>query len=638
MISAPLNSDSNEAKAAHELKDLICNAEPEVATDGSIQISILSDIQCYGQTPQDLDIVLIMHRGRNASTNLGKDTLFPSGYVVIEVKDHPADRIRFEGTNCLVEYRGEWHNASNQSRAQRFSLKNYLEENSVSRVPFIVDILWLRQVPNSQLPTQINNIAGRDINWPTLAKKIKALYQSISATSREIGLQQYFQVKKILQETITPGMLDRKKLELISKAIAQRDRQYIEKLGSQLLIFRGRGGTGKTLRLLQLANFIYTEKGLRPLLLTYNRALAQDINRLLALMRISDGVGEPGIGVRTAYQFFRQWMLGLELIDSNEEDFYGKYEALKSEFLELIRSETLSPRELGKAKSDSSAELSWDFILIDESQDWPENERDLLYLLYSHKRIVLSDGIDQFVRSHTAVDWRAPLKDLSETQVVPLRRSLRMKMALCDAINSVAEQLSVPNWNLEPEPDVFGGQIIVLSGTQYSQSQHEDILERLIDSGNKPIDMLFCVPPQHVSKDADGSRWSQIGVSLKKWGYEIWDGASDSARSRYPTSLEQHRIVQYDSSRGLEGWTVVCIGLDKFFDYKLSQCSTPEQTDLLIDLDSLQHAFASLWTMIPLTRAVDTLVVQIEDKNHPIYSVFKYTAEKFPEHVEWRGS
>ena len=127
-------------------------------------------------------------------------------------------------------------------------------------------------------------------------------------------------------------------------------------------------------------------------------------------------------------------------------------------------------------------------------------------------------------------------------------------------------------------------------------------------------------------------------MSLKKWGYEIWDGASDNERSRFPTSLEQHRIVQYDSARGLEGWTVVCVGLDKFFDYKYSQYVGTSQGDLLIDLESEKRAFAALWTMIPLTRAIDTLVVQIEDKNHPIYSVFKYTAEKFPEHVEWRGS
>jgi len=638
MISSPLHSDSNEAKAAQELKDLICEAEPAVVDDGAIQISILSDVQCYGQSPQDIDIVLIIHRGQNSSRDNASDTYCSNGFIVIEVKDHPADQIRFEGANCLVSYRGEWHNASQQNRSQIFSLKGYLEEHSISRVPFIVNILWLRQLPNSQLPTQVNNIVGRDVDWPTLAGKINALYQHHSETSREIGLQQYFQVKKLLQETITPGTLDRKKLEQISKAIAQRDRQYIEKLGSQLLIFRGRGGTGKTLRLLQLANFIYTEKGLRPLLLTYNRALAQDIKRLLTLMRISEGVGEPGVGIRTAYQFFRQWMLGVELIDSNEEDFYGKYEALKSEFLELIRSETLSTKELGTAKSNRSTELSWDFILIDESQDWPENERDLLYLLYSHKKIVLSDGMDQFVRSHTGVDWRAPLSDLSETQVVPLRRSLRMKMGLCDAINSVAEELTVPNWSLEPEPDVFGGRVIVLSGTQYSQSQHEDILERLIDSGNKPIDMLFCVPPQYVSKDVDGTRWSQIGVSLKKWGHKIWDGASDSERSRFPTSLEQHRIVQYDSARGLEGWTVVCVGLDKFFDYKYAQYLGTSQGDLLIDLESEKRAFAALWTMIPLTRAIDTLVVQLEDKEHLLYSAFRCAAERFPEHVEWRGS
>ena len=637
MISAPLPSDSNMARAAQELKDLICETEPGVVDDGTIQISILSDVQCYGQSPQDLDIVLIIHRGHHSSGDNNSGINCPNCFVVIEVKDHPADQIRFEGTNCLVRYRDHWHNASQQNRSQIFSLKNYLEGHSITRIPFIVNLLWLRQLPSSQMPIQVNNIVGRDVDWPTFASKITALYQHRFETNRENGLQQYFQVKTLLQKTITPGALDRKKLEQISKKIARAGSKYFENLGSQLLIFRGRGGTGKTLRLLQLANYLYMEMGLRPLLLTYNRALAQDIKRLLTLMWISDGLGEPGIGVRTAYQFFRQWMLRVELIESSEEDFYGRYDVLKSELLELVRSETLSANELENIKSSHFAELSWDFILIDEAQDWPENERDLLYLLYSHKRIVLADGIDQFVRSHTGVDWRAPLRDLSETQVVPLRRSLRMKMGLCDAINAIAEELSVPNWNLEPEPDVFGGRLVVLSETQYSQSQHEDILERLIDGGNKPLDMLFCVPPQYVSKDADGGRWSQIGVSLKKWGYEIWDGASNTGRSHFPTSLEQHRIVQYESARGLEGWTVVCVGLDKFFDYKYSQYISATQGDLLVDVDREKRAFAALWTMIPLTRAIDTLVVQIEGKEHLLHSAFKCAAEKFPDHIEWRG-
>ena len=124
---------------------------------------------------------------------------------------------------------------------------------------------------------------------------------------------------------------------------------------------------------------------------------------------------------------------------------------------------------------------------------------------------------------------------------------------------------------------------------------------------------------------------------FNEWGYETWDGASYGVRTTYPTSVTQHRIVQYDSCRGLEGWCVVCLSLDEFIDYKKSQYIPPEQGDLMMNAEHLADLFAARWLMIPLTRAIDYLVLQISNPEHPIANVLRKTANDFPGIVEWRN-
>lgn len=80
----------------------------------------------------------------------------------------------------------------------------------------------------------------------------------------------------VFSNVLVPSKIDRKRLEAITRSVLDRtQQQYAEKLGRQLLIFRGRGGTGKTVRLIRMAYQAYDEFGLRVVLLTYNKALVR---------------------------------------------------------------------------------------------------------------------------------------------------------------------------------------------------------------------------------------------------------------------------------------------------------------------------------------------------------------------------
>ena len=87
--------------------------------------------------------------------------------------------------------------------------------------------------------------------------------------------------------------------------------------------------------------------------------------------------------------------------------------------------------------------------------------------------------------------------------------------------------------------------------------------------------MLFCVPPSWVVKtkgeNEEGqivtTRHSRIAQMLTNWGYLVWDGVDPDTRHSSAKNVEQLRVVQYESCRGLEGWIVVNLAFDEFHDF-----------------------------------------------------------------------
>ena len=64
-------------------------------------------------------------------------------------------------------------------------------------------------------------------------------------------------------------------------------------------------------------------------------------------------------------------------------------------------------------------------------------------------------------------------------------------------------------------------------------------------------------------------------------GINVWDGTSTDLRTQYAVNLNEHRLLQYESCRGLEGWTVINLDFDKFIDYKMQTYEEEENTNEL---------------------------------------------------------
>lgn len=180
---------------------------------------------------------------------------------------------------------------------------------------------------------------------------------------------------------------------------------------------------------------------------------------------------------------------------------------------------------------------------------------------------------------------------------------------------------------------VPGGRVVIVEGakTLPNKRQFETWINETRQAGNEPVDMLLCVPPNMAKqiKEDTGGASSIIAHQFHDWGWKVWDGTSFAVRSTYPTDNNALRIVQYDSCRGLEGWTVVLLALDEFYNYKLKQLTASAGVG---DNPKIQ---AARWLMIPLTRAMDTLVIHITDHESPVRDALKAVAAQFGEIVEW---
>ena len=143
------------------------------------------------------------------------------------------------------------------------------------------------------------------------------------------------------------------------------------------------------------------------------------------------------------------------------------------------------------------------------------------------------------------------------------------------------------------------------------------------------MDALFCVPPDAMVKAP------VLSERLRKWELSVWDGTSRDVRETFPTTIQEHRVVRYESCRGLEGWTVVCIGLDRFYEHRLHHAKLGQAQDLFDTPADFAHRQAIAWALIPLTRAIDHLVIQLDGPGI-VFNICRKLGQMYPEFVSWR--
>lgn len=601
-------------------------------------IRIVVSAKTYGEKRQDIDLIVVgklataLPIPKSSVTRL--DALLLSFFLTIEVKDHPPNKLTFSGPKVFVKYKERKEDASEQAEEQKYSVKNYIEKHGLD-APYIISILLLNNCPREILPKSRHNILPGDF---TAQELLEIIYTSnerrlspdrklIQAFSQRYA-SNYIDVVNLFTEKLEATQLDRKRIEVITKH--NFDQKYATDVGKQLLVISGAGGTGKTVTLLQLAHYVYQERNAKVLILTYNLALVSDIRRLMSLMGMSEDIATAKVAISTVHSFMYKILDSVGMNPGANNQFLDRYSQLKIELLEVM------------GAIDKSDVEPWDYVFVDEGQDWPEDERDIIFGLYGIPNVVVAEGRAQLVRSQSVCDWTTYQSIRVKSGYTRFSKSLRMKHDQCLFVTKLFEQLEISDWKIEPNLEIFGGSVIVVIG---DMTNERDLISELIESakrdGNQEVDLFFCVPPSFVNKrevhrinnfgksEVITQKFTPLAATIQDWGYSVWDGADEEERQTFPTKPNQLRLVQYDSCRGLEGWTVINFAIDELYDHKkeMYKPTDIEKSDFLYDHDVAADRFAKKWLAIPMTRAIDTLVLNVRNPHHWLAQSLKFAAQ-----------
>jgi hypothetical protein len=642
----------SEAEAAQQLRDIIVAQWPWVETHPHAVFEIVAGVKCHNQIrARDLDIVLLasvpddcgiyqpfLEFAIEGNHYLPDSVRVDSLCLVIEVKDHEPGGVRFEGTHAKVTYKGVWSSATDQNDQQLHSLRNYLGLRK-GEPPWIANLIWFRQIDRADLPNRPHNFIGAAPNWELFLNVVAQLtppWRELEGWALRAwpggAAKEFDRVVGRLTQLIEPTRLDRMRMDLITRrAVAD---EWIDDVGRKQLTFLGHGGTGKTMLLLQLA-WRAVEQGERVLLLTYNLALVADLQRLLALLGAADAADRPSLRVLTIHSFLGilLGLLGLSLPDVPSDE---RHDAMVTEMSELFAQGAFTADDYAQLKIQYPDEIGWDYVFVDEAQDWPLAERDLLRRLFPPSETVLAEGPEQLVRTQSACNWQ---EGITRANRVTIQRvnCLRMKQNLVRFANELAYLLNAPGAGFVPEEQATGGRVIILEGDYFADPDlHARLLADNAAAGNQPVDMLACVPPAMTFIE-QGEKRSMPSQRFAIIGQDVWDGVNPAVRRTYPVSTQSLRVVQYDSCRGLEGWTVLALGFDEFYRYKLAEGTKAARPDApLSDDPSAPARYAGRWLLIALSRTIDTLVLQVSDNPSLLLDALRHLAGQFPDFVEYR--
>lgn len=481
----------------------------------------------------------------------------------------------------------------------------------------------------------LSNVIGNDFTFKELIQlliyqktpyKVKGGYKFDSNNSYSVGdIQKALLLFSETKEQM--GNLTRRRIEQISNKSFNANLLVDTK--GKVSIYRGRAGTGKTVGLIQTAIKLVDEEQSRVLILTYNKALVSDIRRLFALAELPDMFEENCVFINTMHSYFFK-LCNTILYEGrmNGDKFINNYERVLSELKNFMKDE--ESLMLVKEICAEERQLDWDYVLIDEAQDWSNLERDIILKLFDKGKIIVADGGQQFVRNIDVCDWSV----VRERNNIKLKYCLRQKENLVRFLNVYLKKMDILGGKILTNNNMPGGKVIIISDDKLLEIHHEEI-KKLKAAGNIAYDMLYLVPHVLVNKKNGRNEFS-MKEQFEDNGIVLWDGTDNSSRDSYSINAEEIRVLQYESSRGLEGWTVVCMDFDIFMEEKSNEYIEGEVDSLLLESpEERKKKYLYNWSMIPLTRGIDTIVITLKNQESAVGRILKDIASECSDFVSW---
>jgi len=638
-ISIIGNESSHEFSAGKILKEAI---ESQIPASTVGELCICTNVQIFGQKVRDIDIVVFgyfkdlseqiySNTNKNPTKFKTRKVCINSICITIELKEQDSKNVEMIGTNLKVNYSdGTARDVTAQSEEQRYSLKNFINQNASHVFCYINNLIWLFNLSELSIKNLTNNVANNllpsKFNFNFLISKLCEQTPPMEISSEVCSFSSFSPKKNsnvqidyhilydfLASPKLAVNELTRKNVERITSDQISIQPELKEALGSKLIRISGRAGTGKTIKMLKIACELASNQQKRCLFLTYNRALVEDISRLLALSSIPDDFDFGCVKVKTIHEFVREISLALGIIE-HEQYSFDKHETLCQLLIEYLKSNVITQDDIADLMKNRFEMAYWDHVFIDESQDFEIFEKSLLFSFFGYQKLIIADGVDQFIRGIGRMQWDKNIYVYKCEE----KKSLRQKRNLSSFVKDYGQYLGL-NWNVDICNSLLGGTVNI-SRELFPYDLLKRNRELTYSSGNTGFDILYLTPPKYVVKGGNSTHFQHM-KNFEENGIQLWDGTNKKNITYGYGDLSKHRLLQYDSCRGLEGWSVICLGFDKLIEYKLNTFNYTlsqeflEKNNLMMDITEAKIHFVNLWTLIPLTRAIDTLILTFEDPN-----------------------
>ncbi len=286
---------------------------------------------------------------------------------------------------------------------------------------------------------------------------------------------------------------------------------------------------------------------------------------------------------------------------------------------------------------------NWSIIFIDEAQDCEQYEKEILFKLRgSENMVVASGGKEQLIRTSGVRIW-----NLSNGRKIPFNinklygSSHRQKENLINFVNELAKEYAI---NLELKSHVSSkgtGKIILDLRSDFSLYDFMQINNLLkygkLNECSIYESLMILVTSKYVEYETEESfrvdvtdHVEKVNKSVNRTLKEeavfeensisIWSGVSENKSEIQIPFQNQTRVISYDSCRGLEAWSVMCLDLDGFIDFKRKSDDAKGylSDDLFLSEDERKDKYALTWLLMAFTRPIDTLYIDLRKRDNPI--------------------
>lgn len=301
-------------------------------------------------------------------------------------------------------------------------------------------------------------------------------------------------------------------------------------------------------------------------------------------------------------------------------------------------------------------------LFIDEAQDCHPLEKEIFLSLWEKRNIVVcTGGKEQLIRHEEECNWKLDSNNRILHNVIEItkrNRTYRIKENIVKLCNYIANefQINIDLSAIRTDMEDLGNVIIEMSDPNYSSLKN--IVKKLSAEGEKNEicnyeSILFLTESSsknifednfykqeefqinsydNISSTENTTNKQSIISKLTNISEDNFyfyhmnesqknlhdqDEEPNNYYMKESPNADTFRCIFYESCRGLEAWSVVCLDIDLFYERKREEEAAAKflSDDLFLSDEERRNKYAATWLLMALTRPINTLYIHIHDKN-----------------------